>query len=264
MADPSPRYPRDASSAPGRDASPEYCRDASARTSATAPSCAWCRSPIEQTARPGQLYCSQRCRQTAFRLRRRRATDAANANPGRFAYADPPYPGLARRYYGGESTYAGEVDHAKLVASLSAESYDGWALSTSAEALGDVLALLPRESRPRVCPWVKPIGAAPATYGPHNTWEPLIVVGGRKLRPGFRDWLCAQPARGGGTLPGRKPIAFCAFLFQQLGMLPGDSLDDLFPGTGVVGRAWAAMSQAALGDAAESLPRGVSDGGGYG
>jgi hypothetical protein len=47
-----------------------------------------------------------------------------------------------------------------------------------------------------------------------------------------------QPARAGGELPDRKPIAFCAFLFRQLGMLPGDELADLFPGTGVVGRAW--------------------------
>lgn len=128
-----------------------------------------------------------------------------------------------------------------MTASLEASGYDGWALSTSARALRAVLPLCPE--RARVCPWVKPIGAAPATYGPHNTWEPLIVVGGRALRPGFRDWLSAAPARGGGSLPGRKPIAFCAFLFQQLGMLPGDELVDLFPGTGVVSRAWAELGR---------------------
>lgn len=182
-------------------------------------------------------FCSRRCRQFAFRLRRRRATDVANEQPMRFAYADPPYPGCARKYYGREETYAGEVDHAALIAQLEAGDYDGWALSTSAKALRDVLPLCPPEER--VCPWVKPIGAAPLTYGPHNTWEPLIVVRGRKLRPGFRDWLSAHPARSGGTLPGRKPIAFAAFLFQQLGMLPGDELIDLFPGTGMIARAWA-------------------------
>ncbi|AKV03159.1 hypothetical protein AKJ09_09822 [Labilithrix luteola] len=158
----------------------------------------------------------------------------------RFAYADPPYPGRARKYYGKEPTYAGEVDHADLVASLEASAYDGWAISTAADALRQVLPLCPE--RARVCSWVKPVGACPRTFGIHNTWEPLIVVGGRKLRGGVRDWLSAQPARFGGTLPGRKPIAFCAWLFDLLGMLPGDELVDLFPGTGMVSRAWRAAS----------------------
>ena len=224
--------------------------------------CAWCRRLLEVTARRDQVFCHQRCRQWAHRLRRRRATAEANGQPMRFAYADPPYPGLARKYYQDQATYAGEVDHGALIASLAGGDYAGWALSTSAKALRDVLPLCPPEAR--VCPWVKPIGAAPATYGAHNTWEPLIVVRGRALRPGFRDWLCAQPARGGGELPGRKPIAFCAFLFQQLGMLPGDELVDLFPGTGVVGRAWSEMCRAAPadtspGDDADVSPRAARD-----
>lgn len=165
----------------------------------------------------------------------------------KFAYADPPYPGLAAKYYRKEPTYAGEVDHAALIASLK-YSYDGWALSSSARGLREVLPLCPESAR--VCAWVKPVGASPLTYGLHNTWEPLIVVGGRQLRPGRRDWLRAMPARGGGELPGRKPLAFCAWLFDCLGMLPGDELVDLFPGTGVVGRAWAEVGsrRAAPGD----------------
>jgi len=154
----------------------------------------------------------------------------------RFAYADPPYPGLSLKYYRNA-----EVDHAALVASLTAGGYDGWALSTAARSLRDVLPLCPPEAR--VCAWVKPIGVCPRTFGLHNVWEPLIVVGGRQRRPGKRDWLRAQPARRGGELPGRKPIAFCAWLFECLGMVPGDSLDDLFPGSGVVGRAWVEMSR---------------------
>lgn len=159
----------------------------------------------------------------------------------RVAYADPPYPGTAARYYKSEPTYAGEVDHVELVASLSS-GYDGWALSTSAKALRDVLPLCPPGIR--VCSWVKPHGAAPATYGVHNCWEPLLVMPARHLRPGVRDWLSAHAARGGGSLPGRKPIAFCAWLFALLGLQPGDELVDLFPGTGVVGRAWAELSLA--------------------
>lgn len=153
----------------------------------------------------------------------------------RFAYADPPYPGRAHKYYRSE-----EVDHAALVQSLGA-GFDGWALSTAADALRDVLPLCPAEAR--VLAWVKPIGASPRTRGLHNCWEPLIVVPGRRRRPGLRDWLRAQPARGGGSLPGRKPVAFCAWLFDALGMAPGDELVDLFPGTGVIGRAWAEASR---------------------
>jgi len=165
----------------------------------------------------------------------------------RFAYADPPYPGTAARYYKGEPTYAGEVDHRALVSLLQErrlssgpDRLDGWALSTSARALRRILPLCPEEAR--VCAWVKPHGASPLTYGIHNCWEPVIVVGGRQRRPGARDWLSALPARGGGTLPGRKPIAFCAWLFGLLGMEPGDELEDIFPGTGVVTAAWRQVS----------------------
>jgi hypothetical protein len=170
----------------------------------------------------------------------------------RFAYADPPYPGLSSKYYRQQPTFAGEVDHAALLSSLEGRRLlsplqprhlDGWALSTSARALRDILPLCPPEHR--VCPWVKPHQPSPRTYGLHNCWEAVIVVGGRGERPGKRDWLSALPARNGGTLPGRKPIAFCAWLFSLLGMRPGDELDDLFPGTGVVGRAWGELSSGA-------------------
>ncbi|HEX2679540.1 MAG TPA: hypothetical protein VHM19_22980 [Polyangiales bacterium] len=169
------------------------------------------------------------------------------------AYADPPYPGKAWMYRD-QPTYAGEVDHVALIASLRA-SYDGWALSTSERSLRHLLPLCPRDAY--VAPWIKPGNGAPATYGKHNLWEPLIVVPGRRLRPGFRDWLFAHPARRGGTLVGRKPLAFVAWLFQQLGLLPSDELDDLYPGTGIVGRAWREANRAALSDA--SSP-GLNDG----
>ena len=210
--------------------------------------CAWCGGPLPDGARRDQRYCEQKCRQWAFRLRRRRTTDELNTQPMRFAYADPPYPGTARKYYADQPSYGGEVDHVALIASLVDGGYAGWALSTSSKALRHVLPLCPEGTR--TCPWVKPIGVSGRTRGAHNTWEPLLVAGGRELRPGFRDWLSAHPARSGGSLPGRKPIAFCAFLFQQLGMLPGDELVDLFPGTGIVSRAWAELSTRSSSDAA--------------
>lgn len=205
-------------------------------------SCGWCGASLI-TRRRSTIYCERKCRQSAFRLRRSSAQVATSpgAAPGlTFAYADPPYPGLARKYYRDQPDYTGEVDHAALIASLAAAGYAGWALSTSSKALSDILPLCPRGAR--VCAWVKPIAVPASTYGPHCTWEPVIVVGGRRRRPGVRDWLRAQPARNGGSLPGRKPAAFCVWLFELLGMVPGDRLLDQYPGTGIVGRAWRELS----------------------
>ncbi len=210
-----------------------------AATATTALLCPWCRErPLSS---PRQAWCSKTCRQSAFRLRKRRGVSSGpGATPGLlFAYADPPYVGLAH-YYADQPSYGGEVDHRALIAQLTARTdLAGWALSCSGASLRELLPMMPAHTR--VCPWVKPIGVPRATLGLHNTWEALCVVGGRAREPGMRDWLSAQPARGGGELTGRKPLAFCAFLFDALGMVPGDQLEDLFPGTGIVGRAWASV-----------------------
>lgn len=200
--------------------------------------CLWCGKALPQGSRSDAQFCPRKCRQTAFRLRRRAAWVGRHDRPMRFCYSDPPYPGLAKRYYGREPTYAGEVDHRALIESM--REFDGWALSTGAYALREVLPICPPGAR--VCPWVKPLEPSPATHGIHNAWEPVIVVGGRQRPPGVRDWLEARPARFGGELVGRKPLAFAAWLFDLLGMAPGDELEDRFPGTGIIGRAWAYLS----------------------
>lgn len=194
--------------------------------------CGWCRGPLEVTQ---QKWCSKRCRQTAWRMRKISVAEDLGDTPKRLAYADPPYPGLSRKYYGDHPDFAGEVDHEALVASL-LDQYDGWALSTSEEALRDVLPLCPPETR--VAAWVKPNPADPRTRGPHKLWEPVLYMPARLRRPGVRNWLSAKPARGGGSLMGRKSLPFCGWLFQLLGASPVDELDDLFPGTGIVSRAW--------------------------
>jgi len=181
--------------------------------------------------------------------------------PKRLGYADPPYPGLAHRYYRDHPDYAGEVDHAELIASLSA-AYDGWALSTSREALRDLLPLCPPNHGLGV--WLKANGPDPRTRGVDHQWEPVIYVPARERKGAMvRDWLYAKPARGGGDLMGRKPIAFCMWLFQLLGAAPVDDLDDLFPGTGVVQSSWrqfqAAASERCRGDASPPAPRDGSE-----
>jgi hypothetical protein len=220
------------------------------------PACSWCSRRLDRfEALKGARTCSRKCRQATFRLRELALEHGALRVPSPgprivVSYLDPPYPGLARRYYRDQPTYAGEVDHPALIAKLEARrahgDLAGWALSTSVRALRDLLPLCPPEAR--TCAWVKPIGARAGTLGIHNVWEPLIVVPGRRLRPACRDMLVAQPARHGGDLPGRKPLAFCAWMFGLLGIEPGDQIEDAFPGTGIVGRAWAELSRAAEGD----------------
>lgn len=48
---------------------------------------------------------------------------------------------------------------------------------------------------------------------------------------------------------GAKPARFAFWLFDLLGALPGDELDDLYPGSGGIRRAWQLYtSRAANGD----------------
>lgn len=170
----------------------------------------------------------------------------------RFAYADPPYPGLARRYYRHHHDYGGEVDHGALLSHL--QRYDGWALSTSAAALPVVLDVARTSGlEPRVAAWFR--GARPGVSGrPLVAWEPVVFAGGRHdVTLGPRVDALIHRARPRTTDPGRvigaKPAAFCYWLFELLGARPGDELDDLFPGSGGVARAWSIyVSRAAADD----------------
>lgn len=215
--------------------------------------CAWCDSPIVGK-RSHARTCSQSCRQALSRFRVAPA-GASASTPMRIAYADPPYPELAAKYY--ESS---EVDHAKLCREL-VENYDAFALSTSAAALPMVLddlraalattpiLLRHRQQAPlrvediRVCPWVHGSRAS-KSYRARNAWEPLIIVGGRPVERDVGDELDDVLLWGGrqhshpGALVGMKSAAFCEWMFKLLGAQRGDELADLFPGSGAVARAW--------------------------
>jgi hypothetical protein len=237
----------------GGDASHEYLHDASraagddgSRPGGTRRICAWCNGPIPERARRDAITCSKRCRQARHRfLRDAGYAEAVTGHPLRLAYADPPYPGNAWLYRG-HPDYAGEVDHAALIGRLG--GYDGWALSTSAQALPEVLALCP--TGVRVAAWHR--GERPGrSRWPLSAWEPVIYCGGRQL---IRDAGGSRRADSitcgvsvATTLPGRvigaKPAAVCRWIFGLLRAGPGDTLDDLFPGTGAVGRAWAAFTR---------------------
>jgi hypothetical protein len=154
----------------------------------------------------------------------------------RLAYADPPYPGQARRHYANDPSGipAEEVDHAALIEQL--REYDGWALSTSSPALGMLLALAPEA---RVGAWVKPFCSWKPSHRVQYAWEPVLFVPtrprGTKARPSVRDFVSANITTRRGT-HGAKPDAFVEWMLDVIGAEPGDSLDDLFPGSGVVSR----------------------------
>lgn len=153
----------------------------------------------------------------------------------RLAFADPPYPGRAH-LYADHPDYGGEVDHRELALTL-ATQYDGWALSTSAEALSEVFGYLAEAGAEgfRLLAWVK--------HTITVSWEPVIVVSARKPE-GMRDWIQVEPdsyqwrEKPDSYVIGQKPEPFCRWVFEWLGAEPFDDLDDLFPGSGNVSRAW--------------------------
>ena len=159
------------------------------------------------------------------------------ANRMRFAYADPPYPGQARRHY-----KMPEVDHRKLLQQLC--TFDAWALSTSSPALKDLLPLCP--PRTRIAAWVKPFAFFKPKVWPAYAWEPVLYFGARwsRYRKTPMDWVLAKPKgmtpaeRATLTCKGAKPPEFAAWLFELLGLTKADEFHDLFPGTGAVTKAW--------------------------
>jgi hypothetical protein len=220
-------------------------------------SCAWCDGPIPARARRDAVCCSVRCRQARHRFLRA-VGQAESVAPGRslrLAYADPPYPGKAWLYRD-HPDYGGEVDHGELIGRLQLE-YDGWALSTSAEALPAVLAGCPPGVR--VAAWHKGPRVTRSRY-PLSAWEPVLYSGGRQL-PGARppdSIICGVTpvSTRPGHVIGAKPATVCRWIFALLGGCPGDTLDDLFPGSGAVCRAWAAYTgqrEPSLADADDAL-----------
>jgi hypothetical protein len=158
----------------------------------------------------------------------------------RLGYADPPYPGCAHLYKD-HPDYAGEVDHIALVARLEQE-FDGWVLHTAAtpDAIA-LLAPLVKETGARWCSWVKGFAAFKRNVSVAYAWEPVIIKAARKpvvsKRQVNRDWIeCPITLKRG--LTGAKPEKVCHWAFELLGARPDDKLDDLFPGTGAVTKAW--------------------------
>jgi hypothetical protein len=149
----------------------------------------------------------------------------------RFAFADPPYLGQAKKHYAHDPRCA-EVNHEILIAHLN--DFDGWALSLSTPSLRTILPMCPEDVR--VCAWVKPFCAFKANVTRAYAWEPVIVRGGRsptREEPTVRDWVSANITLKRG-LVGAKPKDFAFWLFAFLGVRQDDEFHDLFPGSGAV------------------------------
>lgn len=185
--------------------------------------------------------------------------------PRALAIADPPYPPFvgaggkknrASRWYGtgqrgatdrpadvhpDASAWDSPARHRELLLEL-ADRFDGWAIATSPDGLyayGD----LPRECR--VMAWVKP-NAQPGAHRLRSMWEPVIVFtprGRRSNRGGVGsvpDVLTANVPRAG--FRGAKPSSWTNWVLDALGYTEGDTVVDMFPGSGRVTDAIAARS----------------------
>ena len=153
----------------------------------------------------------------------------------RFAFADPPYIGQARKHY-----RCPEVDHPALIRTLYHDYPDGWVLCLSSPTLQQILSMCPSDVR--VGAWVKPFASFKPGVNPAYAWEPVIWRGGRKRtreEPTVRDWVSVGITLRKG-LAGAKPPKFCDWVFDLLGATDEDEIDDLFPGTGVVTARWKA------------------------
>lgn len=163
--------------------------------------------------------------------------------PLRAAYADPPYLGLAEKFYGHLHPEAAEYDkpetHKRLIERL-CDEYDCWALSLHPPTLKTMLNFCPDDVR--VMPWVKPFASFKLGQKlAHPAWEPFLVREVRK-RPMTcahftRDWISEPMAMMKG-FRGAKPEKVCFWLFEVLNLQPQDEFHDLFPGSGAVSAAY--------------------------
>lgn len=158
----------------------------------------------------------------------------------RYAYADPPYLGMGKMYathHPDAYVWDDPDTHRELVDRLCAE-YDGWALSLSTPSLATILPMCPPDVR--VCAWVKPFASFKPGVNPGYCWEPVILwrprTGRARTEPTVRDFL-AEPIAMRRGLPGAKPVTFCLWVLDLLGVQADDQVTDVFPGTGVMSEA---------------------------
>jgi hypothetical protein len=171
----------------------------------------------------------------------------------RFAYADPPYLGRAeyyRAHHADAMVWDDPETHRSLIQRLQAEYPDGWVMSLNERSLRTILPMCPEDARTGA--WItdraRYAGKAVAV---RKHFEPVIFWRGRAGPNRTADFVVTaqepMPAgtqryemnkgglRSGEVFVGRKPAAFCRWVLDLLGYERGDTVDDLFPGTGAMG-----------------------------
>jgi hypothetical protein len=173
----------------------------------------------------------------------------------RLCIADPPYLGRAVRWYGvggcGEGGGKGQADqhpdakiwdnpetHKQLVRNLERD-YDGWAIAMSVHSLSTYLEVAETDSRNgiRVCVWHKP-SAVTSGNRITNNWEPVLIKvpndrkGWASGKPRMTDVLTCNPPRQ--NFIGSKPTQWTNWVLDLLGYEEGDTVNDLFYGSGAV------------------------------
>jgi hypothetical protein len=162
----------------------------------------------------------------------------------RIGYADPPYLGCGKLYaahHPNALDWDRSTAHDELVEMLEG-TYDGWVIHLSAtpESMACYAPIAERTGA-RWCSWVKGFAAFKKNVSVAYAWEPVLIKPARKpvvsKRLVMRDWIQESITLRKG-LTGAKPEAVCHWAFELVGARPDDDLDDLFPGTGAVGKAW--------------------------
>jgi len=159
----------------------------------------------------------------------------------KLAIADPPYIGQAKKHYSNDPSgiVAEEVDHYDLLWKLR-DNYDGWALCCSSPSLWQLEGIVKKLFEPntvRTAAWIKPFCSWKPSHRVQYTWEPVLFIPvrprGSKSVPSVRDYVIANITTRKGT-HGAKPEPFCDWVLELIGYQPGDTVDDLFPGSGAI------------------------------
>lgn len=162
----------------------------------------------------------------------------------KFAYADPPYLGCAKRLYG-DPTYDDPKAHRQLIVRLQDEFPDGWAFSMHTPSIVTLAPFMPTDIR--WAAWIKPFAVFKPNVNPAYAWEPVAFRGGRDYTredATVRDWHSENITMRKG-LPGAKPPRFALWIAELLGVdfAAGDAIDDLFPGTHGLTMIWKERQQ---------------------
>ena len=174
----------------------------------------------------------------------------------RLAIADPPYLGTAARFYsddgvgdGKGSQYESNTNpdaglwddpqtHLELIDYMK-DNFNSFAIALNTHSLGIYSKRIKfgSESGFRICSWIRP-NSAPTGSRIRPSWEPVIVYNSkdrRSYRSGLarpKDYLIANPPRT--KFIGQKPFEWTEWVVDLIGYTDGDTVSDLFPGSGAV------------------------------